>query len=44
MITPQDIKNLTDYQKEVFVTKAEFNEAVKDLKSSFSQLQTSVDS
>lgn len=43
MLTPEDIKKLTDYQlevfKEVFVTKEDF----KNLKGSFDTLQTSVD-
>jgi len=40
MLTQEDIKNLTDYQKEVFATKEDFTE----LKSMFIDLQISVDS
>jgi hypothetical protein len=43
MLTPEDIKNLTEYQKTVFVTKDELHEVVADLKQSFSDLQASVD-
>lgn len=43
MLTPEDIKNLTEYQKTVFVTKEELTNAVADLKKGFSDLQTSVD-
>lgn len=39
MLTPEDIKNLTEYQKEIFATK----EDITDLKGLFSTLQTSVD-
>ena len=43
MLTPEDIKNLTDYQLEVFKDTFTTKEDFKDLKSSFSALQTSVD-
>jgi hypothetical protein len=43
MLTPEDIKNLTDYQieafKDIFVIKDDFNE----LTNKFDILQTSVD-
>ena len=39
MLTIEDIKKLTEYQKEVFVTKRDFEE----FKGDFSKLQTSVD-
>jgi hypothetical protein len=43
MLTPEDIKNLTDYQieafKDVFVVKDDFNE----LREQFDILQTSID-
>ena len=39
MLSIEDIKKLTEYQKEVFVTKDDF----EDFKGSFSKLQTSVD-
>ena len=38
MLTPEDIKNLTEFQKTVFVTKADF----AGLRQDFSKLQTSV--
>ena len=43
MLTAGDIKNLTEYQKQVFVTKVEFGFAFKEIKASFSALQGSVD-
>jgi FKBP-type peptidyl-prolyl cis-trans isomerase (trigger factor) len=43
MLTPEDLKNLTDYQKLIFVTKDDFNSGINDLKESFFTLQTSVD-
>ena len=39
MLTPEDIKNLTEYQKEVFVTKEDF----KRLEGKFDDLQIAVD-
>ena len=43
MLTPEDIKNLTEYQKEIFVTKDEFQEAFGELKQSIKTLQIAVD-
>ena len=43
MLTPEDIKNLTEYQKTVFVTKEEFNDVFVKLKQSINILQISVD-
>ncbi|MFA5188994.1 MAG: hypothetical protein WC460_06565 [Patescibacteria group bacterium] len=39
MLTPEDIKNLTEYQKEIFVTKEDF----KRLEGKFDDLLASVD-
>lgn len=39
MLTAEDIQNLIEAEKEVFTTKADFEE----IKQSFSNLQTSVD-
>ena len=43
MLTPEDIKNLTEYQKTVFATKEDFEDVTEELKTSFSTLITSVD-
>ena len=43
MLTAQDIKNLTEYLKEIFVTKVAFDEAMAEMKENFSKLQSSVD-
>jgi len=47
MLTPQDIKKITEYQKEVFVTKDEFYRTFDEFNNKFtglfSTLQTSVD-
>lgn len=43
MLTPEDIKNLTEYQKTVFVTQKSFDKAIENVQKSFSTLQTSVD-
>jgi len=43
MLTQEDIKNLTEYQKEIFVTKEEFNSFRDEYREDFSKLQTAVD-
>jgi hypothetical protein len=43
MLTPQDIKNLTTYLKEVFVTKESFLSEMQTVRQNFSTLQASVD-
>lgn len=43
MLTPEDIKNLTEFQKTVFVTKDEFARLENKIESSMNKLQTSVD-
>ena len=43
MLTPEDIKNLTEYQKQIFVTKEDLDNPTDGLKQSFTKLQTSVD-
>ncbi len=43
MLTPEDIKNLTEFQKTVFVTQDSFDKGIEKLQQSFSILQSSVD-
>ncbi len=43
MLTSEDIKNLTEYQKLVFVTQESFDKAVEKLGKSISNVQSSVD-
>ncbi len=43
MLTPEDIKNLTEFQKTVFVTQESFDKGIEKLQKSFSDLQSSVD-
>jgi predicted nucleic acid-binding Zn-ribbon protein len=43
MLTPEDIKNLTEFQKTVFATKEEMNAGFESLNKKLSNLQTSVD-
>ena len=43
MLTPEDIENLTKYQKEVFVTKEDVEDATEEIKTSLLTLVTSVD-
>ncbi|MEK7161301.1 MAG: hypothetical protein AAB729_01270 [Patescibacteria group bacterium] len=43
MLTPEDIKNLTDYQLEVFKGVFTTKEDFKELKDSFSTLTSAVD-
>lgn len=43
MLTPEDIKNLTEYQKTIFVTKDEMTAGFESVNKNLSSLQTSVD-
>ncbi len=43
MLTPEDIKNLTEFQKTIFVTQEGFDSGIEKLQKSFSDLQTTVD-
>lgn len=43
MLTPEDIKNLTEFQKMVFVTQESFDKGIEKMQKSFSTLQSSVD-
>ncbi|MDR3642377.1 MAG: hypothetical protein P4L74_01985 [Candidatus Doudnabacteria bacterium] len=43
MLTSEDIKNLTEFQKTVFVTQANFDKGIEKLEKSFSTLQSAVD-
>lgn len=42
MLTPEDIKNLTEYQKEVLVTKEEFNSFRDEHRGDFSNLSLEI--
>lgn len=44
MLTDEDIKNITNAQREVFPTKEEFSAFTDEMRGSFSNLLTSVDS
>jgi uncharacterized coiled-coil DUF342 family protein len=43
MLTDEDIKKIIEANREVFPTKEDFNDFKQELKESFSELQTSVD-
>ena len=43
MLTLDDIKNLTEFQKTVFVTQEAFDKGIEKLQKNFSTLQSSVD-
>jgi hypothetical protein len=43
MLTPEDIKNLTEFQKTIFATKAEMEAGFDNINKKLDNLQTSVD-
>lgn len=43
MLTPKDIKNLTEFQKNVFATKDDLKVELNGLESKINKVQTSLD-